>query len=273
MRLITSRQNETVKLLKALAEPHSRKKHGAFLLEGYTLVAEALSDAPQNILLIVLTPSFADTARGKEILANAARNRTSVVLLEQRLFEEVVPSETPQGVLAVLKEPPRAQLQGLSLSETAQVVVLEGVQDPSNVGAIVRIADAVGAAAVLCVKGTADPYAPKAVRASAGSVLHLPVLLVESIAEVITWLRNQGCQIVATVPEGGINLFAAEFSERVAVLVGNEGHGLSAEAKKAADLLVTVPMFGRTQSLNVAVATAVVLYEIVRRFQVALSSP
>ncbi len=265
MRLITSRQNETFKFLKALTEPHTRKKHRAFLLEGATFVAEALGETEPSVLLVALTPQFAETERGRRIITAAQQYRVPVVLLEAALFDEIVPSETPQGVVAVLREPSPERLAKLTFPSTAQVVVLESVQDPSNVGAIVRVADAAGAAAVFYTKGTADPYAPKAVRASAGSLLHLPALPVSSVTEIAAWLKERSFQIVATVTEGGVDLFEAPFAPKVAVLVGNEARGLSNEAKKVADLLVTIPMRGKAPSLNVAVATAVVLYELVRR--------
>ncbi len=267
MRLITSRQNETFRFLKALTEPHTRKKHRSFLLEGATFVAEALEGAETPVLLVALTHQFAETERGQKIVAAAQGRRVPVVVMEAALFDEIVPSETPQGVLAVLREPSTEGWTKLTFPLTAQVLVLESVQDPSNVGAIVRVADAAGAAAVFYTKGTADPYAPKAVRASAGSLLHLPVLPVSSVAGIVAWLKERSFQIVATVPEGGVNLFAAPFASKVAILVGNEARGLSAEARQVADLQVTIPMPGKAPSLNVAVATAVVLYELVRRSQ------
>jgi rRNA methylases len=142
--------------------------------------------------------------------------------------------------------------------------VLEGLQDPSNVGAVVRVADAVGHWQFLH-KGTADPYAPKAVRASAGSLLHVPVVPVNSVSEAVNWLRANEFQIVGTVPEGGESVFEVKFGDRVAVLIGNEARGLSEEAKRLVDLSVTIPMVGKAESLNVAVAAGIVLYEILRR--------
>lgn len=265
LRFITSRQNEIYKFMKALTEPHTRKKHGAFLVEGATFVEEALEDEDWAILTIVLTPEFAETERGKRIIAKAQQKRTPISLMSPSLLDEISASETPQGVLAAVKQPRTERLERLKIPPVATAVVLEGLQDPSNVGAVIRVADAVGALAVLYTKGTADPYAPKAVRASAGSLLHLPVVPVNSIEDAVKWLKTNEFQIVATVPKDGVNVFEAEFEERVAVLVGNEARGLSETAKRASDLSVTIPMVGKAESLNVAVATGVVLYEILRR--------
>jgi len=265
LRLITSRQNEIYRFLKALTEPHTRKKHKAFLLEGATFVAEALEDKAWAVLMVALTPEFSETERGQSIISEAQRKRVQVVLMAPALFEEISGTETPQGVIAAVRQPQAERLERLKIPTVATALVLEGLQDPSNVGAVVRVADAVGALAVLYTKGTADPYALKAVRASAGSLLHVPVVPVNSVSEAVNWLKANEFQIVGTVPEGGENVFEAEFGDRVAVLIGNEARGLSEEARRSVDLSVTIPMVGKAESLNVAVAAGIVLYEILRR--------
>jgi TrmH family RNA methyltransferase len=265
LRLITSRQNEIYRFLKALTEPHTRKKHKAFLLEGATFVAEALEDEAWAVLMVALTPEFSETERGQSIISEAQRKRVQVVLMAPALFEEISGTETPQGVIAAVRQPQAERLERLKIPTVATALVLEGLQDPSNVGAVVRVADAVGALAVLYTKGTADPYAPKAVRASAGILLHVPVVPVNSVSEAVNWLKANEFQIVGTVLEGGESVFEAEFGDRVAVLIGNEARGLSEEAKRSVDLSVTIPMVGKAESLNVAVAAGIVLYEILRR--------
>ncbi len=265
LRLITSRQNEIYRFLKALTEPHTRKKQKAFLLEGATFVAEALEDEAWAVLMVALTPEFSETERGQSIISEAQRKRVQIVLMAPALLEEISGTQTPQGVIAAVRQPQAERLERLKIPTVATALVLEGLQDPSNVGAVVRVADAVGALAVLYTKGTADPYAPKAVRASAGSLLHIPVVPVNSISEAVNWLKAKEFQIVGTVPEGGESVFEAKFGDRVAVLIGNEARGLSEEAKRSVDLSVTVPMVGKAESLNVAVAAGIVLYEILRR--------
>ncbi len=265
LRLITSRQNEIYRFLKALTEPHTRKKHKAFLLEGATFVAEALEDEAWAVLMVALTPEFSETERGQSIISEAQRKRVQIVLMAPTLLEEISGTQTPQGVIAAVRQPQAERLERLKIPTVATALVLEGLQDPSNVGAVVRVADAVGALAVLYTKGTADPYAPKAVRASAGSLLHIPVVPVNSISEAVNWLKAKEFQIVGTVPEGGESVFEAKFGDRVAVLIGNEARGLSEEAKRSVDLSVTIPMVGKAESLNVAVAAGIVLYEILRR--------
>ena len=181
------------------------------------------------------------------------------------LLDELAPSETPQGVLAAIAQPTWERLERMTIPSFATFVILEGLQDPTNVGAILRTAAAVGVAAVFYTKGTADPFAPKTVRASAGSILRLPVLPISSVSEVQSWLKEQGIQLVATVPQGGIDCFDADYAHRVALVIGNEARGVSTETLQLADLKVSVPMQSKVASLNAAVAAAVILYELFRR--------
>ncbi|MFA0731489.1 MAG: hypothetical protein LKKZDAJK_002253 [Candidatus Fervidibacter sp.] len=265
MRLITSRHNEVFKFLRSLTEPQTRKKQGAFLLDGATFVAEALNDVPTLVRLVVLTPSFAETERGRQIIAKADSQGVPIVLMAPELLDELAPSETPQGVLAAIAQPTWERWERMTIPSFATFVILEGVQDPTNVGAILRTAAAVGVAAVFYTKGTADPFSPKAVRASAGSILQLPVLPIFSVGEMHRRLKEQGVQLVATVPQGGIDCFDADYAHRVALVIGNEARGVSTETLQLADLKVSVPMQSKVASLNAAVAAAIILYELFRR--------
>jgi TrmH family RNA methyltransferase len=265
MRLVISRHNDVFKFLRALTEPQTRKKHRAFLLDGATFVAEALDDAPTLVRLVALTPSFAETERGRHIIAKAQSQGVPIVLMAPELLDELAPSETPQGVVAAIAQPTWERLERMTIPPFATFVILEGLQDPTNVGAILRTAAAVGAVAVLYTKGTADPFAPKTVRASAGSILRLPVLPISSVSEVQSWLKEQGVQLVATVPHGGTDCFDADYAPRVALVIGNEARGVSTETLQLADLKVSIPMESKVASLNAAVAAAVILYELFRR--------
>jgi RNA methyltransferase, TrmH family len=235
LRLITSRQNEIYRFLKALTEPHTRKKHKAFLLEGATFVAEALEDEAWAVLMVALTPEFSETERGQRIISEAQRKRVQVVLMAPALFEEISGTETPQGVIAAVRQPQAERLERLKIPTVATALVLEGLQDPSNVGAVVRVADAVGALAVLYTKGTADPYAPKAVRASAGSLLHVPVVPVNSVSEAVNWLKANEFQIVGTVPEGGKAFLKRNLETELRSLLATKREGF--RKKRSAQLI------------------------------------
>lgn len=265
VKVITSHQNESYKFLKALTQPSTRKRHKAFLLEGATFVFEALDEAAWAIKLIALTPEFAKTERGGLIIEKAQGRKVSVVLIAPALFDEIAQSETPQGVVAALKQHQTEHLANLQPPEVCTVVVLEGLQDPTNVGAIIRTADATGAFAILYTKGTADPYAPKSVRASAGSILHVPIIPIPSVSEAHEWLSGHRFQLVVTAPHGGENCFTAAYAKRVAIVIGNEAKGVLEETMKMANLSVTIPMLGRAQSLNASVAASILLYELMKR--------
>jgi TrmH family RNA methyltransferase len=266
MKFIRSKQNETFKFLKSLIEPRTRKKQKAFLLEGATFVRELLQEAENNnwkILYLVLTSEIAETEKGKVFIKKAEELRIPVILLSEELFKIISPSATPQGIIAVIKQKEEEEIEFSSLKKI--VLILEALQDPSNVGAIIRVADAAGVSAIFYTKGTTDPYSPKAVRSSAGSILHLPVLQVSSLEDIVFKLKNNNFTILGSVAEGGKNLFEINFPKKIAIIVGNEARGISQQAKKLADLLITIPMFGKAQSLNVAVATGIILYQILSK--------
>lgn len=175
---------------------------------------------------------------------------------------------SPQGVVAVARIPqgdPAEILTELPAEGPLTVVILEEIRDPGNVGTLIRTADAAGADAVLLSSGSTDPYAPKAVRASVGSVLHLPVITGVDLATLLPALQAAQIQRVATSGYAEQSLFTAPLAERIAWIMGNEAHGLYADTADAADLAVHIPLHGGAESLNVTTAAAVCLFESVRR--------
>ncbi len=172
-------------------------------------------------------------------------------------------TQHPQGVLAVCDQLAPVDLD-LLLQQPAPVVILEGVSDPGNVGTVIRTADAAGAAGVILTAGSADPHNGKVVRATAGSLFHLPVARDVSLDEVLDACRRSGRALAVTTGQGDEDLFEAAAARMVCRktmwLIGSEAHGASEQALEAADVLVRIPMPGRAESLNAAVAAAVVLY-------------
>ncbi len=180
------------------------------------------------------------------------------------VLERVADTVTPQPVLAVVampeQSPPLHALAGASF-----VVVCADVRDPGNTGAVIRAADAAGADAVVCCQGTADPFNPKTVRASAGSVLHLPVLLCGPPAAVMEDLGVLGLRRLAALAHGGTPYTAVDMRAPVALVVGNEASGLPPELGDCVDERVSIPMGGEAESLNVSLAAAVLCFEVRRQ--------
>jgi RNA methyltransferase, TrmH family len=251
--------NAERKLLQGLARRRVREREGLFLAEGMR-VAEELLLSSIPVRLAVISSALEDTPRG-EALRQALQRADTVRTLKPAELQRLAGTEASQGVLLVA-EIPRRTLAGLEPGGQALLLALDAVQDPGNLGTLVRSADAFGAAAVVSLPGTVDAWNPKVVRAAAGSLFRLPPLEA-SLAELVDWLRrNDG--VLCAADAGGSPIDDYRPPPRCALLVGNEGAGISAGARAAADAVLAVPTPGPAESLNVAVAAGILLYLLTR---------
>jgi RNA methyltransferase, TrmH family len=259
--VITSPSNAAVRAARKLARPSARARTGGqFLLEGPEGIREALDAG--HVPATVLATGRAGARHGG--LLNRARTAGSQVLLvAEPLLAGVAQTATPQGLVAVLPGVTRS-LDGLPAAPRL-VCVLAEVRDPGNLGTVVRAADAFGADAVVTTRGSVDPQGPKAVRAAAGSLFHLPVVAGVPWRDLLPALRERRLQLVGADPHAPAIVTAAPLEEPTALVLGNEAHGLPAEVRDDLDLVVRVPLAGRAESLNLAAAAAVLLYEAARR--------
>ncbi len=261
MNVITSPSNPAVRAARQLARPSARARMGGqFLLEGPEGIREAL--AAGHVPVTVLGTERA-AARHRGVL-NAARAAGSrVLLVAEPLLAGLAQTTTPQGLLAVLPSVTRS-LDGLPAAPRL-VCVLAEVRDPGNAGTVIRTADAFGADAVATTSGSVDPQSPKAARAAAGSLFHLPVVAGVPWPDLRAALRERHLRLVGADPHAPATVQAAPLDEPVALILGNEAHGLPAAVRDDLDLVVRVPLAGRAESLNLAAAAAVLLYETARR--------
>lgn len=258
-----------------LARRHARDKYERFLVEGPRGVGEAVRHAAAHVHDIYLTPEAAD--RHADILARARAAGLYTHTVTPRVMAAM--SADAQGVLAVvattaLAAGPQPQEDGAGAGEglaerlagARLVAVLAEAQDPGNAGTIIRTADAAGADAVVLVRGSVDATNPKVVRSTAGSLFHLPVLTGAGLGEVLEALDGAGLAVLAADGSGPVNLFDADelLTRPCAWLFGNEARGLAPEALERAEAVVSVPVLGAAESLNVAAAAAVCLYASVR---------
>ncbi|MBX6378056.1 MAG: RNA methyltransferase [Clostridia bacterium] len=258
---VRSPANPTLRYVRRVAARRGPDGRRALLLEGRHLLAEALATR-LPLEVVVASESFARSPEGAA-LATQLSVDARVLVVPDAVFRRLADVRTPQGVLAVAPRP-RWAWEDLTPPGPSTLLVLEAVQDPGNVGTLLRTAAAFGAAGAVVAAGTADPYGPKCVRASQGACLRFPVVAADT-GEAVAALRAAGFELLATVPAGGESLDLASWGQRVAVLLGGEGGGLSPALRDAADRAVTVPMPGGVESLNVAISGAIVLYEILRR--------
>lgn len=259
--LIDSPQNPLIKRLRSLHSQKGRQEEGAYLAEGPSVVAEALMYAP-GIEAVLWCEALAD-GEADEIADAAEQAGIRVHELSQRAFETISDTQTPQGVAAVLGIMP-ASLADVDVADGGCVLVLHDLRDPGNLGTMIRSADAFGARGVILSGECADPYAPKVVRASAGSMFHLPIVEADW-AQVVPWAREAGVKLYAADGAGTHIAGKVGIPKRVALVIGNEGHGLPQSVLHDADYAVRIPMSGRAESLNAAVAASVLLFEAQRQ--------
>lgn len=262
--LITSARNPKVMAARRLHRRQGRRRESLVLLEGPHLVQEALT-AGLAWQAVFYTAQWAATAPGRQLLARveAAAGPDVICQVTPEVLAAVTTTRTPQGVVAVAWEPPAPDLG--QLPPVAPILCLDGLQDPGNVGAALRSAYALGAGGGLLGPGTADPYQPKALRAGAGMMLRLPLVVTEQLPPVLTGLRAMGRPVLGLTPRGGTPLPRVQRAGPGPVLVvGSEGSGISAAVGDCLDELVTIPLRPGAESLNAAAAAAIALYELVR---------
>ena len=246
-----------------------RRAEGAFVAEGAKLLESAL-DAHAAVEAVFHAPEdeLPPAAAALVARARAAGVRTHPLL--RGVIERVADTVSPQPLLSIVSR------LDVSLEEVLHhelLLVLVDVRDPGNIGAILRSADASGVGAVICAAGTGDVYNPKTVRASAGSIFHVPVVQGPSPAAVLEALGAAGISRVATVAEGGEDYASAELDGAVALVLGNEANGLSEVLAAGMDRALSVPIEGGAESLNVAMAATVLCFELARRRRGAASPP
>jgi len=229
-------------------------------------VVEAAIDAGAPIEAIYIAPAAEEAPGASGLVERAEAAGIRIVRLQRGVIERVADTVTPQPVIAVVGRVDLDMVDAMSrCGDDAPVVVCIDVRDPGNLGAIIRSADAAGAAAVVCCEGSADVYNPKTVRATAGSLFHVPLVVDVSERSAYETLRGVGYTLLGTVAHGGEDYARANLPDRVAIVLGNEANGLHDEARAALDASVAIPMAGRAESLNVAMAATVLLFELARR--------
>ena len=250
MDIISSTKNEKIKELAKLQTAKGRKKAGMYLLEGEHLVEEAIKEKALIELIVVSSNRMEDYQYLLE------QTEVNVLVASQEVFQKLSMTETTQGILAAVKienqaEPPCS----------GRIIVLDAVQDPGNLGTIVRTADAAGFDAVVLGTGTVDLYNDKVIRSMQGSHFHIPVFQAD-LREYLPVLKKQGVEVAVTALHRDSKDYSIlQGKSDVAIVVGNEGQGVSSVVIELADAVVTIPMFGKAESLNVAIASALLMYK------------
>jgi RNA methyltransferase, TrmH family len=262
LRPVEGRHNALVKELRRAFARGELTPEGYCAIEGVRIVEEAIRSGLRFGAVF-----FSNSAKAKaDRLLPQIGSRVDTLLLPEKLFGEVVPSETPQGVAALVlcKEFSLADL--LARTENGPLLAIAGIQDPGNLGTILRSAEAFGAAGAVLGEGTVSPYNSKVIRASAGSVFRLPTARAK-LPEALKEMRTQGLRLIATSSHKGTPLPEARLSGPLAIFIGSEGAGLPRDLMAQMDELVAIPHSPSVESLNAGVAASIVLYEAARQKQ------
>lgn len=272
MKTITSQDNKIYKSCFQLKQKKNRDKEGKFLIEGPNLVADALKSGVFPELILVSEDSLdSEEIYGlcNEYRQKAGSLKDNIYVLSGKLFGRLSETESPQGILGVVRRKNFSDEAFFEAADggkngTTNIIVLDRLQDPGNVGTILRTAEAAGYGGVMVMKGTVDLFSPKTVRSCTGSVFRMPVIFKNTPQEALESLKSHGKKVVSTGLEESVYYYDTDLKKNVAVIVGNEGNGVCTEFMEGADVRVKIPMQGQTESLNASIAAAILMYEAAR---------
>ncbi len=263
LQVIISPSNPLIKRVLEIKERHGRHGGAAFLIEGPHLIEMSLTSPYASLKQVFFTEAFSSAGEGRLLLKRLEETSVNLVETSKRVMEKLTDTETPQGIAAVLALK-TVTLDAIPLKTMPLLVVCDGIRDPGNLGTIIRASDAAGADAVLLTPGTCDAFMPKAIRASAGSIFTIPVLSA-GVVGLVSFLEERRMRLYAADVHASNSLYETDFRAPAAIAFGNEAHGIRAELLEKADLLFRIPVIGRAESLNVAMAASISLYEAVRQ--------
>lgn len=255
--MITTGSNSRIKRLIQLNQKAKvRKAEGVFVVEGTKMFLEAPACRVREVYV---SESFLERCTCREKL-----EQTGYEVVADPLFSKISDTCTPQGILCVVEQF-HYNMKELLQKENALLLVLENIQDPGNLGTMLRTAEGAGVDGVIMSRDTVDIYNPKVIRSTMGSVYRMPFLYVEDLAETIGMLKEAGVNVCAAHLKGNQSYTEADYSKKTAFLIGNEGNGLKAETAEMAGTYIKIPMEGKVESLNAAVAAAILMYEAARQ--------
>ena len=259
LRRITSRQNALLKQVRQAFSRAERTPEGLVAIEGFKTIDEAIRSG-LKVHAVIFSDSGSERAHH---LLPQLPGKAEAVIVEDEIFQSLSATRTPQGV-AALVEMPAATIDSLLANKRPLIVMCLGLQDPGNLGTIVRSAEGFGAHGVVLAEGTVSLFNPKTIRATAGSAFRLPIVEAK-FDKAAGVLREKGVRLIGTSSHEGTALPEAALTEGVAIVIGNEGAGLPKSARATLDAVVTIPHSARVESLNAAMAASLILYEAARQ--------
>jgi TrmH family RNA methyltransferase len=261
--IITSNQNKNIKHIKSLHSKKYRDNLGQYIIEGFKMIEEAL-EYQKAFYLLLLSEVASKGIEGDALMHKCEEANIPVYLVSEKIFAEVSEMDTPQGILAVLYKQ-ELQVDKVLDKPGFNIIILDEVRDPGNVGTIIRTADACGMNAVVLSKGCVDLYNSKTIRSTMGSMFHIPVFTEVDIIELIVMLKSIDTTVLGADPHSSISCIDIETDGSTVIIIGNEANGLSDEVKAITTQNITIPMLGKAESLNAGIAAAILMYEFAVR--------
>lgn len=247
--IITSKDNEIIKNIKKLKEKKYRLD--SYIVEGIKMVKEAISEN-QEIALIAIREDFKIDFDTQNI---------KTVTISNKIFNDISDVKTPQGILAVIKKNQNNQIE----TNQEYILALDSLQDPGNMGTIIRTADSANINQIIINKTTVDPYSPKVIRSTMGAIYRTNIIEVEDLKATLKEMKSKGFQIITTDLKATQSIYDINYNNKTVVVIGNEANGVSQEILQTADKKVIIPMLGKTESLNASIAASIMIYEYVRQ--------
>lgn len=258
MQVISSKDNEIVKNVKKLKEKKYRDLENKFIVEGVKLVQEAIEEKSNINLIVVCEECINDGTISKELLYKIAKYEC--IYVTEKIFNMLTDVKTPQGILAVITK----KNANNEIDYTQDIIIaLDGIQDPGNLGTILRTVDSANLKQIIISKNSADSYNPKVVRSTMGAIFRVNIIEVDNLAETLKQVQKNKFEVVVTALDTNNNIYDIEYKNKV-IVIGNEANGVSKEVQDIADKKVKIPMLGKTESLNASVAASIMIYEYVR---------
>lgn len=259
MQVITSKENETVKTIKKLKDKKYRDETGLYIIEGTKMLEEAIEEKARIRKIIICEECLKAGDLEQKVLYEIAKY--NCIYVNSKVFNSLTDVVAPQGIMAVIEKPNK----DIKIKYDQDIILaLDGIQDPGNLGTILRTADSVNLKQIIVTKNTADSYNPKVVRSTMGAILRIKIIETDDLAKTLKEAKKNKFKIVATSLDTNNSIYDIDYNKKV-IVIGNEANGVSKEIQELADNKVKIPMLGKTESLNASVATGIMLYEYVRQ--------
>lgn len=265
-KVITSKDNETIKHIKKLNEKKHRDEKQKYIIEGIKIVEEALQERAEIEKIIICKESLEANEIPETLIQKIEKYKSEYecncecIYVTEKIFKTLTQVTNPQGIIAIIK---KKNTTKIDYSEDI-IVILDDVQDPGNVGTILRTVDSIGLKQIIVSKGTADVYNPKVVRSTMGAIFRVNVIEKENIKKAIEEMQQNQYKLVVTSLQTENQIYNIDYNKKI-IVMGNEANGVKKDIQDMADEKVKIPMLGKTESLNVSIATGIILYEYVRQ--------